>query len=117
MPEDIRRISEECITKTGIDKRVVYDAMKFATPPQNNKLYKEFLNCSYMKQGYQNEAGEILFGNIREFLSQYYEEKDLERTVDPCVGIRGGTAPENAFKALMCILRNLKSLEVNENEI
>lgn len=70
-----------------------------------------------MRQGYQNEAGEILFGNIREFLSQYYGEEDLQKTVDPCVGIRGGIPADNAFKALMCILRNLKSLEQNENEI
>lgn len=117
LPEDIRRINEECIAKTGIDKHIVYDAIRSATPPENNKLYKEYLNCSYLKQGYQNAKGDILYENIKEFLSQYYTQEQLRQSVDSCAHIKGGTPAENAFKALICILENLKALTQNENEI
>lgn len=109
-----RHISKECIRLTGVDNSIVEEAMRTATPPDNEPLYKQYLTCSYVKQGYQNKKGEILYDNIRDFLMEFYSFEDANFAVDSCRRIQDqGSSDENAFKALECILQNLKALDEN----
>lgn len=109
--EDIERIRKECVTKVGIDENVILEAMRTETPPEGNQLYKDFLRCSYMKQGYQNEDGDILYDNIKQFLSDFYTDEVLKNAVDPCDQVKINDPAENAFAAVKCILGNLKRIE------
>lgn len=109
-----RQISKECIRLTGIDNHIVEEAIRTATIPENDPIYKQYLTCSYVKQGYQNKTGQILYDNIRDFLVEFYSIQDANFAVDSCRRIKDqGSPEENAFKALQCILENLKALDEN----
>lgn len=108
-----RQISKECIRLTDINPSIVEEAINTATP-HNSQIYKQYLTCSYVLQGYQNKNGEILYDNIRDFLLEHYNLRDANYGVDSCRRIKDqGSPEENAFKALQCILENLKALDEN----
>lgn len=80
--------------------------------PEDNALYKQFLNCLYLKQGYQNDKGEMLYDNIKDFMRKFYSDEDIDKALNPCKELkREKLASENAFVALKCIIKNLKAVE------
>lgn len=114
--EEIRRYNEECILATGIDKKLVIKAQKNIEVPEDNMLYRQYLNCLYLKQGYQNEKGEILYDNIKDFVRRYYSDEDIDRALNPCRELkREKLSADNAFVTSKCILKNLKLLESEKN--
>jgi len=79
--------------------------------PRENQKYKDFLACSYKKQGYLSEDGHILMNNIHTFLKRFYNETQLT-VLDPCEHLdETSSAADNAFNALDCILPKLQSLD------
>ncbi|EFA01425.1 odorant binding protein C20 [Tribolium castaneum] len=112
-PEDRHQIALQCIDIVGIDQKVVEDAINIEIP-KNNPKYKEFLACSYKKQGYQNENGEILMENIKKFLQKFYHPSDLQE-LNSCSGHNGTNHAENAYQALQCIYNRLSNMTVVGN--
>ncbi|XP_044261631.1 uncharacterized protein LOC123009405 [Tribolium madens] len=104
------QIASQCIEIVGIDQKVVEDAMT-KDIPKNDIKYKEFLACSYKKQGYQNENGEILMENIKKFLQKYYDSSDLQE-LNACSGYNSTNHAENAYQALQCIYSRLSNMTV-----
>lgn len=110
-------IGVHCLQEVQIDRRVIDRTVATLDFPANNQKYKDFLACSYKKQGFQSEDGKMLYDNINHFLSRYYSTADL-KVLDVCKTTTGKNDGEKAFNAVVCIMDKLKSLnEKNENEI
>lgn len=112
--QERRLISKECIRLTGVNNTIVEEAIRTATVPQNDEVYKKYLVCSYKRQGFQAEDGTMLYDNVATFLLQFYSYRDVQFALGSCRRIgEQGSPEENAFKALECILQNLKALDEN----
>jgi hypothetical protein len=111
---DRHRIALKCIGQVGIDERVVEEAIR-GNIPENDIKYKNFLACSYKKQGYMNEDGIILIENVKKFLNRFYNISDL-KVINVCSGRDGPNHSENAFKAMKCIFDQIKNLKVVNDE-
>lgn len=110
-------IGMQCLQRTGLDRRVVDRVMTTLEFPINDQKYKDFLACSYKLQGFQSDNGKILYENIYEYLSRYYNMKDL-KVIDGCKSTTGATHGDKAINAVACIMDKLKALEAkHENEI
>lgn len=110
-------IGKYCLKEVDLDRRVVEKVMATLEFPPDNKKYKDFLACSYKRQGFQSDDGRINYDNIKEFLSRYYSTSDL-KVLDKCKSTTGGNDGDTAFKAIVCIIDSLKPLqEKHENEI
>lgn len=111
--KDREVIGEQCLKETGMKRQmVVYyrDTQKF---PKYDKTYMEFLNCSYKKQGYQTEEGDIIFENLKEFLEEFYTPEQVDIVLNPCKPLKGKNPGETAFYVMRCIIENLQLLEEN----
>lgn len=110
-------IGIQCLKQHELDGQVVDKIVATLAFPTDNQKYKNFLACSYKKQGFQSEDGKILFDNIKEFLMRFYSVNDL-KVIDVCKANTGATDGDRAFNAVVCIIAQLKYLEAkNENEI
>lgn len=112
-----RVIGMQCLKQVGVDRRVIDRTVATLEFPVNDQKYKDFLACSYKKQGFQSEDGKILYENIYEYLSRYYSLVDL-KILDVCKSTTGANDGERAFNAVVCIMDKLKTLEdKQENDI
>ncbi|XP_044744308.1 uncharacterized protein LOC123306394 [Coccinella septempunctata] len=104
--EEIGRINRLCIEETKVDEKIVKMVITDHVIPKDSK-YPKFLACSYRKQNYLNEKGEIQFQNIIRFLSKYYKREDL-RPLEVCGELKQtNRGTDNALNALKCILPKL----------
>lgn len=110
-------IGLSCLQEVGLERKVVDRVLKTLEFPAENKKYKDFLACTYKKQGFQSEDGKIMYDNINNFLSDYYNLSDL-KALDTCKSTTGNDHGEKAFNAMVCIMDQLKTIEEkNENDI
>ncbi|XP_072389954.1 uncharacterized protein [Diabrotica undecimpunctata] len=106
-------IGLSCLKEINLDRSVVEQAMAHLGHSEDPK-YKDFLSCSYKKQGYQDENGNILYENIIKFLSNYYKPGSL-KIVDKCKGITGSNDGEMAYNAMRCVMSALS--EISDAEL
>ncbi|KAK9886225.1 hypothetical protein WA026_015744 [Henosepilachna vigintioctopunctata] len=108
--EEVMLINKICMEVSGVDKQIIKNVLKTALVPKSDPKYLKFLACSYKKQKYLNEKGEIQFQNIKKFLSKYYSLADLS-AIDSCKELKQTDyAGQNAYNALECILPKLVPL-------
>lgn len=108
---DRYEIAKYCIDKVGVDRQIIEKIMETATVI-NDEKYKKFLACSYKLQGYQNENGKILLNNVKQFLKDFYSDKELIK-LDICQGYDSPNHGDNAYNALDCFLTQLKTIKSN----
>ncbi|CAG9838394.1 unnamed protein product [Diabrotica balteata] len=106
-------IGLSCMKEIKLDRSVVEQAMANLGHSEDPK-YKDFLSCSYKKQGYQDENGNILYENISNFLSDYYKPGSL-KIVDKCKGTTGSNDGEKAYNAMRCVISTLN--EISDEEL
>lgn len=110
-------IGKSCLKEVALDRRVVERTVETLEFPADNQKYKDFLACSYKRQGFQMSNGKINYDNINDFLSRYYSISDL-KVLDRCKSTTGDNDGERAFNAVVCIMDNLKSIQEKlENDI
>lgn len=110
-------IGIHCLKENELDRRVVDRTMLTLEFPVENQKYKDFLACSYKLQGFQTQDGKMQFENINHFLSRFYSTADLKK-IDVCKSNSGKNDGERAFNAVVCIMDQLKTIEVkSDNEI
>ncbi|KAJ8966342.1 hypothetical protein NQ314_003610 [Rhamnusium bicolor] len=100
----------ECIDRVKIDKKIIEMAMQYPTKLPNDIKYKEFLTCSYKKQKFQSADGKMLYDNIYDFLTRFYNRSDL-KTLDICKNVTASNDGEMAFNSLECIMTQLYEFE------
>lgn len=106
-----------CLKQLQLDRRVVDRTVATLEFPTENQKYKDFLSCSYKRQGFQSEDGTMLYDKINDFLSRYYSTADL-KALDTCKSTTGANDGERAFNAVVCIMNKLKTMPAkNENDI
>lgn len=105
------KMAMECIDEVGIDKRIIEVVLKTTIFPKNDKKYREFLACSYKKQGYQTAQGHIMMNKIKEFTSSVYEDKKDLSELDKCAGMNGTTHGDVAYNTMVCVMNKLKTLD------
>ncbi|XP_028133023.1 uncharacterized protein LOC114328383 [Diabrotica virgifera virgifera] len=113
--EDMKQrtvIGLSCLKETKLDRSVVEKAMAQLGHSEDPK-YKDFLSCSYKKQGYQDENGNILYENISNFLSNYYKADSL-KIVEKCKGTTGSNHSEMAYNAMRCVISTLNDIPDEE---
>ncbi|KAG5893237.1 hypothetical protein JTB14_013399 [Gonioctena quinquepunctata] len=101
----------ECLKEVNLDKGVVDRVLATMEYPENPK-YKDYLACSYKKQGYQREDGVIMYDSIKNFLERFYSRSDL-KIIDNCKNDTGKSHGEMAFSAMECVIANLRIIEEN----
>nr|XP_023014067.1 uncharacterized protein LOC111503870 [Leptinotarsa decemlineata] len=99
----------DCVEEVNIDRRIIDRAVATEEFPDEPK-YKEFLACSYKKQGYQTADGVIQYKNIKDFLSRFYKRSDL-KIIDNCKSDNEKSHGDRAFDALLCVIANLHVIE------
>ncbi|CAG9820871.1 unnamed protein product [Phaedon cochleariae] len=105
----------DCLGEVNIKREVIDRILKTQKFPRGNQKYMDFLACSYKKQGFQSQEGQILYDNINDFLSRYYRRNDL-KIMDNCKSTTGNNHGERAFNAMECIISDLKRIdEINDN--
>nr|ALR72492.1 odorant binding protein 4 [Colaphellus bowringi] len=102
-------IGLECLRQVNIQRDTIENAKATLNFPEDRK-YKDFLACSYKKQGFQSQDGVILYNSIKDFLSRYYKRNDL-KVMDNCKENIREDHGEMALNALRCIMDNLKNME------
>lgn len=113
--EEVERITKICMEETKVDKNIVSKVLTDYIIPDDSK-YGKFLACSYRKQKYLNEKGEIQFENIMRFLSRYYKKEDLE-VLKVCGELKQtDNGADNALNTLKCILPKLLPIQEIFNE-
>ncbi|XP_017783683.1 PREDICTED: uncharacterized protein LOC108567616 [Nicrophorus vespilloides] len=108
--EEMRKIGNECAESTKVDRKLVENAVKYMIIVDDQK-YKEFLFCSYKKQGYQKKNGDIVYDEIKSFLSSFYSKEETDYAVDNCKGLTYIRPEEMSFNTMKCILKNLLEVE------
>nr|QUP79546.1 odorant binding protein 53 [Monochamus saltuarius] len=109
------QIALECINEVNIDIKIVRKAI-YAMPYElpTDEKYKKFLTCSYKKQKFQSENGEMLYDNINDFLSRSYSRDDL-KILDQCKNITAPNDAEMAYTSLKCIMKGLHGIKKTED--
>nr|USH46146.1 odorant binding protein 18 [Apriona germarii] len=99
----------ECINQVQIDIKIVKKSIHNPYELPTDDKYKEFLTCSYKKQKFQSEQGEMLYDNIYEFLERFYDKDEL-KVLDQCKSITAENDREMAYISLQCILKGIRSI-------
>lgn len=114
-----KQIALKCIDETGVDRRVIEKVLETNVLPPNSDKYKQFLVCSYKRQGYLSLDGRtMLYSNIEDFLSRFYSRTDLA-ALNVCKSIKANSSNDLVYNSLSCILSTLEPLQtlpgVNNN--
>ncbi|XP_018564944.1 uncharacterized protein LOC108906216 [Anoplophora glabripennis] len=107
------QIALECINQVNIDITIVRNAVSNPDKIPTDDKYKKFLACSYKKQKFQSENGEMLYGNINDFLARFYTRDQL-KILNQCKSITAQNDAEMAYASLQCILKCLHDIEETE---
>ncbi|CAH0551899.1 unnamed protein product [Brassicogethes aeneus] len=103
------QIALDCIDKIGIEKEMILKAVATRTFPEDRK-YKDFLACSYKKQGFQQEDGTLSIENLKIFMERFYKREELS-VMEPCALITGPTHGDIARSAAICLIESIEPLE------
>ncbi|KAJ8924114.1 hypothetical protein NQ315_006896 [Exocentrus adspersus] len=110
-----KQIAIDCVNQVHVDVKQIEKAMHSPNELPSDNKYKQFLSCSYKKQKFQSEKGEMLYDNISDFLTRFYNRSDL-KVLDKCKGITGEDDGDTAYNSLKCILRCLKEINADSDK-
>lgn len=108
----------ECLKQVPMNRTVIDRVIKTQEVPRDGEeaqRYREFLACSYKKQGFQSDDGKMRYDNIVDFLGRFYTAEDLQG-LDACKSVTGTDDGDLAVNNLDCILNYLKSVDKKHEE-
>nr|AZL87168.1 odorant binding protein 26 [Holotrichia oblita] len=116
LAKNVSQINEECSKQTGISNDVAKNLTSTQQMPKPSETYYKFLECLYKRQNYFDDDGNVSYRNIENFLSNYYEKSILRKAMAPCEDLQVGTSlGERAYNAGSCIIKNLVTIEAQED--
>ncbi|CAH1992675.1 unnamed protein product [Acanthoscelides obtectus] len=102
-------IGLECLQNTRANIQSITKSIQSPLNPTQDDKYKDFLTCSFKKQGFQASNGKMQFDHLKDFLSRYYTMNDL-KVIEECKSVMAKTHGEIAFESMKCIMRKLVNL-------
>nr|CAI5844055.1 unnamed protein product [Callosobruchus analis] len=102
-------IGLECLEDTRTNIQSITKSLQDPLNPSEDDKYKDFLACSFKKQGFQASNGKMQFEHVKDFLTRYYTMNDL-KAIDECKSVKAETHGEIAYESMKCIMRKLVTL-------
>ncbi|ENN72068.1 uncharacterized protein LOC109543588 [Dendroctonus ponderosae] len=112
---ELHEIATSCLEEVQLSGSIVYNILKTEIFPRDNNKYRDFLACSYKKQGFLSEDGtKLLYDNLFHFISHFYGPTEVQ-ALKHCNLIRREDPGFLCFDTMKCIIDALKQLEFDAN--
>jgi len=110
------RHERQCLNDLQTDQRMVTNALKQLYMPEDNPSFNEFMECTWIRDGFIDEDGNIVYERFKNYVKGIHIEAVgipeiaeifADDTVSFCHTIQGNTAGQTGVKLMNCILRRL----------